>query len=140
MFSEFIWNSRTGKISRKQAAQDYADGGLKLTHVGSFMKALKIKWIKKVISGKEDWIAFLKNAVGENLYDTVWQLDKKSLKMLAHDIENDFWKEVLESWADLTEEPVETGDILRVPLWNSYFIRNTNVLRWLAGYGCSYET
>lgn len=43
MFSEFIWNSKTGKVSRKLLAQEYCDGGLKLTHVESFIKALKIK-------------------------------------------------------------------------------------------------
>jgi hypothetical protein len=93
MFSEFIWNSKTGKVSRKLLAQDYMDGGLKLTHVDSFVKALKIKWIKKVLMGKEDWISVLKYIVGDVMYEFIWQMDKKSLKMLARKIDNDLWRD-----------------------------------------------
>lgn len=46
MFSTFIWNSKTGKVSRSLLAQDYDLGGLKLTHIKSFISPLKIKWIK----------------------------------------------------------------------------------------------
>ena len=47
--------------------EDYSAGGLKMTHIGVFDKALKATWINRILHGKkeEGWIALfcLGNAI-----------------------------------------------------------------------------
>ena len=44
----FIWGGKCDKIARKIDFNYVEDGGLKMTDIRSFAKALKISWIKEV--------------------------------------------------------------------------------------------
>ena len=57
LFFSFIWGEKGDKIARKTIIKDIEDGGLKMTNIGSFTKALKISWIKKVwdVNYQADW-------------------------------------------------------------------------------------
>ena len=48
LFFSFIWGGKGDKIARKTIINDIEDGGLKMTDIRSFAKALKISWVKKV--------------------------------------------------------------------------------------------
>ena len=48
LFFSFIWGEKCDEIARKTIINDIEDGGLKMTDIRSFAKALKISWIKKV--------------------------------------------------------------------------------------------
>ena len=41
-------------------------------------------------------------------------------------MENTFWRNVVESWAEYVQETVETSNILSLPLWNNVFIKIEN--------------
>ena len=45
----FLWNGKQGKIKRPGARQDYEAGGLKMLDVKSFLSALKISWLKRIL-------------------------------------------------------------------------------------------
>lgn len=47
--------------------------------------------------------------------------------MYAKTIDNDFWKEVIESWETLIDDPEDIDDVLKIPLWNSDFVKNENI-------------
>ena len=47
----FLWNGKQGKIKRPGARQDYEAGGLKMLDVKSFLSALKISWLKRILCG-----------------------------------------------------------------------------------------
>ena len=49
VFFKFIWNDKTDKISRSQAVQDYPDGGLKMVHLESYVKSLKVTWLRRIL-------------------------------------------------------------------------------------------
>ncbi len=56
-------------------------------------------------------------------------------------VDSTFWKEVMLAWAALAEDPVSAEDIPRVPLWNSYFVKNKNILKLkniLSEHDCMY--
>ena len=141
MFSKFIWNSKTGKVNRNLLAQEYARGGLKLPHLKSYNSALKIKWIKMVTTGGKNWISLFEEVIGKDFHSNIWQLDKKSIKEFAKTVENDFWRDVLLAWESLVEEPANNDDVLRITLWNSFFVTNQNVKtmkKHLIQQGCIY--
>jgi hypothetical protein len=49
IFYTFIWNGKTDKIKRSTLICDYSNGGLKMPHIQSFIHALKVSWIKKIV-------------------------------------------------------------------------------------------
>ena len=89
----------------------------------SLAKALKISWIKKVwdVKHQADWKRLL---ISDRLYQNdVWLLNKRSLSLLARCfVENTFWRNVVESWAEYVQETVE----LSQPLWTNVFIKIEN--------------
>ena len=46
---KFIWDGKPDKIKREILIQDYGKGGLKMIDIKTFIKALKISWIKRII-------------------------------------------------------------------------------------------
>ena len=52
LFFSFIWDGKGDKIARKIINNDIENGGLKVTDIRSFAKALKISWIKKSVGRK----------------------------------------------------------------------------------------
>ena len=92
-----------------------------------FAKALKTSWIKKVrdVNYQADWKRVL---YSDRLYwNDVWLLNKRSLSLLACSfVENTFWRNVVESWADYVQETIEASDLLSQPLWNNVFSKIEN--------------
>ena len=127
LFFSFIWGGKGDKIARKTIINDIEDGGLKMTDICSFAKALKISWVKKVwdVNYQADWKRLL---FSDRLYwNDVWLLNKRSLSLLAcSSEENTFWRNVVQSWAEYVQDFVEASDLLSQPLWNNAFIKIEN--------------
>ncbi|KAJ8035115.1 hypothetical protein HOLleu_22234 [Holothuria leucospilota] len=43
----FIWSGNPDKVKRNTMYNSFENGGLKVTHVRSFISALKITWVKR---------------------------------------------------------------------------------------------
>jgi len=123
----------------------YEEGGLKLPHIESFIKALKIIWIQKLNNPLDfsDWkILFLNSS--EKIYSgNLWVLEKSHLQHLStKKTFNVFWKEILTTWSSIPDEPPSHAiEYLSQRLWyNSYIkIENRPVYyhNWLnAGIEC----
>ena len=127
LFFSFIWGGKGDKIARKTIINDIEDGGLKMTDIRSFAKALKISWVKKVwdVNYQADWKRLL---CSDRLYwNDVWLLNKRSLSLLACSlVENTFWRNVVQSWAEYVQDFVEASDLLSQPLWNNVSIKIEN--------------
>ena len=56
---EFIWNGQTDKVNRTIFAQEYEQGGYKMTDMDILVKAAKIKWISRFLDCSErEWKYF----------------------------------------------------------------------------------
>ena len=76
LFFSLIWGGKGVKIAREIIINDIETGGLKMTVFRSFVKALKISWIKKVwdVNDQADWKRLL---ISDRLYwNDVWLLNK----------------------------------------------------------------
>ena len=49
IFYTFIWDRNPDKIFTSVLIEDYSAGGLKMTHIGVFDKALKATWINRIL-------------------------------------------------------------------------------------------
>ena len=97
---------------------DYMSGRMKMIDIYYFESALKVNWIKKLLSQKKS----LRNLMFEQIYkncDKVIQFgDHWCLKMLQT-IKNPFWKDVVTDWALLSQKQriITNSDILHSCLW-----------------------
>ena len=48
-FFKFLWNAGPDRITRKLASKNLSSGGLRMPHIYSFIKALKISWLRRAI-------------------------------------------------------------------------------------------
>jgi hypothetical protein len=48
MFYKFLWDGKPDKIKRNVIINNYEEGGLKLPHIESFCKVLKMSWLYKL--------------------------------------------------------------------------------------------
>ena len=53
LIQNFIWDGSTSKISQRTLIQQIDKGGLKLCHFETKVKALKLTWIKRLVSEKD---------------------------------------------------------------------------------------
>ena len=57
MFYNFIWNNGPDRLKRKILTKNLAAGGLRMVHLYSFTKALKITWLRRILqqTGNTTW-------------------------------------------------------------------------------------
>ena len=99
IFYTFIWDGNPDKISRGVLIEDYSAGGLKMTDIEVFDKALKETWINKIFHEKkeEGWIALFcqGNAISIDRFKYICRSNKKTLVAFSKSVKNLFWKEVI---------------------------------------------
>ena len=93
--NNFIWKGKE-RISQKQLQKDISNGGLNLTNLRMFNKALKLTWIKRLVQNSGNWQNIFEVSIGLNKKH-VWELDMQSLNCIRKGIQNQFWKDVLSS-------------------------------------------
>jgi hypothetical protein len=49
IFYKFLWDGKPDKINRNVIINNYEEGGLKLPHIESFCKALKMSWLLRLL-------------------------------------------------------------------------------------------
>ena len=114
----FIWNNKPDKIKRTQLCQDYLQGGLKMLKIDIYVTALKSVWIKRLLnSTNSPWVKLF-----SSLYcgiDTFAVLGPKFCRVLKSKNSNPFWKEVLDSWMQVSNsQKIDSLEkVLYSPIW-----------------------
>ena len=54
----FIWDGPTDRIKRNTLIKQYAEGGLKMIDIKSFALAIKLTWIRRILTDRK-WINIL---------------------------------------------------------------------------------
>jgi hypothetical protein len=54
--NEFLWKGKKDPVKRSVLSNDYLEGGLKMTNIDTYIKALQIKWILRLLeNSNENW-------------------------------------------------------------------------------------
>lgn len=126
MFFNFIWQSPIDRIKREVLCQDYFNGGLKMVELNSYINALKIGWIRRLITT---------NSKYKILFETKYTRIKEIMNRGATYIEeikrhctNKFWWDVLEAWKKFIIQlvPKSASDIMGISIWNNMNIKINN--------------
>ena len=77
LFYTFLWNSGPDRIKRKYIIKDIEKGGLRMVHIDNFITALKVTWLRKMITHPDCSWSSLSNininrifSMGENYAET----------------------------------------------------------------------
>ena len=76
---KFLWNNQE-LIKRKVLIRETGQGGLNVTHIESFLSAIKIQWVKRILNSVDKWSIIPKHLIDE------FGADKLLLKINIHDI------------------------------------------------------
>ena len=118
----FVWGSKRNPVGRKRLCQSVRDNGLGMIDIDSFIKSLKIRWVKRLIIGlNSTWRSIIPNRLQLNF---IWNYGVKALKKEMLKISNPFWKDVISAWMsfstllrttdeDLCNENVFNSDVTK---------------------------
>ena len=118
-FFSFVWNSKTDRIKRDVLIQEYNAGGLKMININNFVSALKISWIRRLITVDSKY-----KAIFELVYTKINNLLYRCMEFineLKMNRNNLFWNHVLEASMQLynSSKPQYSTDILSINLWDN---------------------
>ena len=118
---KFIWNDGPDKIKRQRLVQNYKEGGLKMIDLVSFIKSLKISWLKRLYWANPNliWANLVKEKMPQ-VNELVCFGTAKLQHVAKNNLSNRFWSDVVNAWADVFAGfSLETSQILTGKLWFS---------------------
>jgi hypothetical protein len=131
LLSAFIWNKKPPKISKKQFAKTYEEGGLNMININNYIDSLKLTWIRRFFSKQSQWNIFPHKyglietvTVGPNGHTFMPKLN------------NPFWMDVFSSWVGFSKkfcqkyEPNSCNDILNQPIWGNPMVKLDFIKPW----------
>jgi len=131
----FIWNSKVDRIKRKTMILDYMKGGLNMIDCVSQCKALKVKWLNKLLHNREElkeefWLHWVVHNIPEVdiEYLLTCNINKCDIgKVVRFKVES-FWYEIFYEWCFLNFDnfPNNKGDIMHQTIWYNSHIKVGN--------------
>ena len=96
LFYDYLWNKGPDKIKRVVVTQNYKKGGFRMVDVNMFMYALKITWLRKLLTNENKY-SFIVKEVVPDIYES-FKYGNVFLDINGSQIENKFWKDVIDSF------------------------------------------
>ena len=96
----FLWNNKPSKIKQTTIIKQYEDGGLKMLNVMAFMEALKLAWIRRLLTEDCKWQIFIQQYLE---IDKLTGCNTKYLEKVISELPNCFWKDVLQSLININK-------------------------------------
>lgn len=116
---QFVWNRKNDRISRKISHKNIEQGGINIPDIRKYIHALKITWIKKLLTGSYKWnhiVLTINNKIPWiRLVGTELDIDRT----------NHFWYDVFKAYSELGKRiEIKTfEEFIYEPLF-----RNPNIL------------
>ena len=126
MFFRFIWQSPTDRIKREVLCQEYYKGGLKMVHLDSYINALKITWIRRLISTNSKYKTLFET-MHTNINDLI-NRGSTYINEIQSRCTNKFWWDVLGAWKKFIIQliPKSASDVMGICIWNNTNIKINN--------------
>jgi hypothetical protein len=128
---DFIYKDGSEKIKRTVLIGDYNDGGFKMTDLDSYIEAIKLSWIDRLIKIDGIWKQEVINKM------KIAPLDFSRLNIEYKDLPfnfpiNSIWDEIMKIWCkENYYHPSNIDEIYNQPIWyNSHIKVNKKVIHW----------
>ena len=90
---QFVWDNKNDKISRKISIKNIVEGGIGIPDVRSYINALKLTWIRKLINTKHKWRCII-----QTVNEKVLLIKKLGTCLGINNNMNPFWKDVFNAY------------------------------------------
>ena len=93
-----MWQNKCDKIKRSVLCKNKGEGGLKMIHLDSYIKALKITWIRRLLNTEGTW----QNTIFHSIdLKSLLHFGTEYLNKCINKTKNQFWKDVFQAWKAL---------------------------------------
>jgi len=131
----FLWNSPVDRIKRKTIIGKYSEGGLNMVDCRSQNKALKVKWLHKLLNCKEEicdefWALWVYHNIPDVDVEYLLKcnIHTKDIKEVVKFNNNSLWLEIFTEWSYLNYDhyPFTKETILHQNIWFNSHIKVGN--------------
>ena len=91
IFYIFLWNSGPDRIKRTVIIKDVTAGGLRMININTFIKALHVLWLKRIIIQSENASWF---SVSNIDFEKLLSFGPEYIKTAVTNIVNPFWRDI----------------------------------------------
>ena len=88
MFFSFVWGHKKDKIKRTKLIETFSEDGLKMIHIDSFIKRMKLTWLKRFTTSRSDWHVLAEKPLPEP--ELLLTYSAKKLSFLKNKVRNPF--------------------------------------------------
>ena len=95
LFFAFVWGNKNDKVKRTKLVQHYSKDGLNMMQIESFIKSMKLSWLKRLSNTRADWTVLARPEL-----PNIWHLlthGVKRLNILRRKTKNVFYIDLLEA-------------------------------------------
>ena len=107
---KFIWPNGKHHVAKNVLIQDVGNGGLSMPDIESFIKAIKLTWIKRLVNTESNYSHIAKTMAHIDDFNTFFahnlSVDLMSPKPTA------FYKQIIEYWHEMKDKPKTVNEIL----------------------------
>ena len=123
LFFKFIWNGSVDRVKRGVTVKNFKDGGLKMIKIGPFIDALKISWIRRLITCNSKWVHLFYQSYP--LVEHFQNFGTEFLQSKIKNIDNKFWYEAFQAWIIFVNKlkPINSDDFLKEPIWHNNLLK-----------------
>lgn len=120
IFYDFLWHGRT-KIKHSVVVKQYFEGGLKMINFKSFVDALKITWIRRIVQNKCNWQLVLKSKLS---IQKLLCCGSDYIRNFLPALKNEFWEDVFKAllkFEYLIDVDLDKNNLQHTPIfYNKY--------------------
>ena len=119
---KFLWKGRKDLVKRTKVVQGYNHDGMKMIDLWSFIKSMKVSWIKRLHWSNHGWARLIQTEL-PNLEFIEMYGYKKAKEEIKH-IPNQFWADVTQAWGEFIElYEVSSEEMLSDWIWYSNYTK-----------------
>ena len=127
----FLWGDKNDSVKRSKIVQGLEYDGLDMIDVNSFIKSMKITWIKRLYQSQQDWAIMIQKELPP--IQELLTYGTTALAKVKNKLNNPFWREVIVAWSEFCALIVpNSNQIITEKLWfnNVSKFRNGIVRSW----------
>ena len=130
----FLWNEKNSKIKKSVVCKDYADGGLKMLDIRSFVSSMKISWLRRLCydsSWKQTTVMLYPDLCNIHIFGGEYA------NVAMKNICNLFWRDVLRHYKKFCVKcrPTDESEFMsEFIFYNIHFLRDRKIIfinEWL---------
>ena len=118
MFYKFIWDGKRDSIKRTRLTQGYANGGLCMIEMKTFLNSLKLSWLRRLFLSQSVWAKLSEAEIGG--VQTVLNSGIHQLQKIIPQTSNPFWVDVIKALVSFLQcYSPSVKEILSESMWYS---------------------